>query len=35
MTGKPESHGCIRMNNPDMLDLFNRVNAGVKVYLHE
>ena len=35
MTGKPESHGCIRMNNADMLDLFNRVDAGVKVYIHE
>jgi lipoprotein-anchoring transpeptidase ErfK/SrfK len=35
MTGNPDSHGCIRMNNADMLDLFNRVDAGVKVYIHE
>ncbi len=35
MTGKPESHGCVRMNNADILDLFNRVAAGVKVYIHE
>ena len=35
MIGKPDSHGCIRMNNADMLDLFNRVEAGVKVYIHE
>jgi lipoprotein-anchoring transpeptidase ErfK/SrfK len=35
MTGKPDSHGCIRMKNADMLDLFNRVDAGVKVYIHE
>ena len=35
MTGMPDSHGCIRMNNADMLDLFNRVDAGVKVYIHE
>ncbi|WP_243221473.1 L,D-transpeptidase [Methylobacter sp. S3L5C] len=34
MTDKPESHGCIRMNNADMLDLFNRVDAGIKVYIH-
>jgi lipoprotein-anchoring transpeptidase ErfK/SrfK len=35
MTGLPASHGCIRMKNADMLDLFNRVEAGVKVYIHE
>ncbi|MFZ2168558.1 MAG: L,D-transpeptidase [Methylococcaceae bacterium] len=35
ITGKPESHGCIRMKNADLLDLFNRVEAGVKVYIHE
>ena len=34
MTGDPGSHGCIRMNNADMLDLFNRVAAGMKVYIH-
>lgn len=35
MHGKPESHGCIRMRNADVLDLFERVIAGVKVYIHE
>jgi lipoprotein-anchoring transpeptidase ErfK/SrfK len=35
MRGKPESHGCIRMFNADVLDLFDRVEAGVKVYIHE
>ena len=35
MIGLPVSHGCIRMKNADMLDLFNRVEAGVKVYIHE
>ena len=35
MTGSPDSHGCIRMNNADVLDLFNRVEVGVKVYIHE
>ncbi|MBL6986949.1 MAG: L,D-transpeptidase [Methylobacter sp.] len=35
MNGSPESHGCIRMKNADVLDLFNRVEVGVKVYIHE
>lgn len=35
MTGQPASHGCIRMANADVLDLFNRVDAGIKVYIHE
>jgi lipoprotein-anchoring transpeptidase ErfK/SrfK len=35
MTGCPDSHGCIRMNNADMLDLFNRVDTSLKVYIHE
>ena len=35
INGKPGSHGCIRMKNTDMLDLFDRVEAGVKVYIHE
>jgi len=35
MIGLPASHGCIRMKNADMLDLFNRVDAGVRVYIHE
>jgi len=35
MTGSPGSHGCIRMNNADVMDLFNRVAAGVSVYIHE
>ena len=33
MLGKPESHGCIRMKNADVLDLFNRVDAGLKVLI--
>jgi lipoprotein-anchoring transpeptidase ErfK/SrfK len=35
INGRPESHGCIRMKNADMLDLFNRVEAGIRVYIHE
>lgn len=29
--GEPMSHGCIRMRNADVLDLFGRVTAGVPV----
>jgi lipoprotein-anchoring transpeptidase ErfK/SrfK len=35
MQGRPESHGCIRMRNADVLNLFDRVAAGIKVYIHE
>jgi lipoprotein-anchoring transpeptidase ErfK/SrfK len=35
MRGMPESHGCIRMFNADVLELFDRVEAGVRVYIHE
>jgi lipoprotein-anchoring transpeptidase ErfK/SrfK len=31
----PGSHGCIRMKNTDMLALFNLVDVGLKVYIHE
>ena len=29
--GKPGSIGCIRMHNPDLLELFKRVEVGVEV----
>jgi len=29
--GEPGSHGCIRMRNADILDLFPRVEAGMEV----
>ena len=29
--GKPGSHGCIRMRNADVMDLFERVPAGTSV----
>lgn len=32
---QPSSHGCIRMLNTDVLDLFNRVAVGVVVSIHE
>lgn len=31
--GEPLSHGCIRMSNPDVLDLFERVTAGDRVFI--
>ncbi len=35
MNGKPESHGCVRMNNQDVTDLFEQVDAGTLLYIHE
>lgn len=35
LDGTPQSHGCIRMRNADVLDLFERVNSGAKVFIHE
>jgi lipoprotein-anchoring transpeptidase ErfK/SrfK len=35
MDGTPQSHGCIRLYNADMLELFNRVSVGMRVYSHE
>lgn len=34
MRGLPESHGCIRMLNVDVIDLFDRICAGCKVWIH-
>lgn len=33
--GTPISHGCVRMRNSDMVDLFNRVVAGAVVEIVE
>ncbi|TCK08871.1 L,D-transpeptidase [Marinobacterium mangrovicola] len=33
--GVPLSHGCIRMRNADLLELFSRVQAGTPVDIHE
>ena len=30
---EPESHGCIRMKNADVVDLFNHVHVGLKVLI--
>ena len=29
----PGSHGCIRMRNDDVIDLFDRVKAGTRVMI--
>ena len=31
----PGSHGCIRMSNADVIDLFDRVKAGTQVLIEE
>jgi hypothetical protein len=33
--GKPDSHGCIRMRNVDVVELFNRVSVGTSVMIAE
>ncbi|MGR8951114.1 MAG: L,D-transpeptidase family protein [Gammaproteobacteria bacterium] len=35
MRGKPDSHGCIRMFNADLVELFDRVETGCNVLIHE
>jgi lipoprotein-anchoring transpeptidase ErfK/SrfK len=34
LTGKPASHGCIRMKNADIVELFALVDTQTKVYIH-
>ncbi|HND98749.1 MAG TPA: L,D-transpeptidase [Plasticicumulans sp.] len=33
--GVPRSHGCIRMRNADVIELFDRVHAGDEVWIAE
>lgn len=33
LLGKPASNGCIRMNNKDIIELFNMIKVGDKVYI--
>jgi len=35
LLGQPVSHGCIRMGNRDILELFEQVSAGTEVHIHE
>ncbi|PPD20271.1 MAG: hypothetical protein CTY22_10860 [Methylomonas sp.] len=32
--GQPASHGCIRMHNADVIELFDAVEPGCKVWIH-
>ena len=31
----PSSHGCVKMRNKDIIELFSNVNAGTRVLIHE
>jgi hypothetical protein len=31
--GEPRSHGCIRMRNADVIELFERVAAGTRIHI--
>jgi len=33
--GEPGSHGCIRMRNADVIELYERVAPGTRVLIHE
>ena len=33
--GVPSSHGCIKMTNPEVIDLFERVSVGTRVLIDE
>jgi L,D-transpeptidase YbiS len=33
--GVPASHGCVRMRNADVMDLFERVTPGTRVWIQE
>lgn len=33
--GIPRSHGCVRMRNADIMDLFERVRPGTRVWIQE
>ena len=33
--GLPNSHGCVRMRNCDIIELFDEVPIGTRVYIHE
>ena len=31
---KPSSHGCVKMRNKDIIELFNNIDAGTRVLIH-
>ncbi len=30
----PSSHGCVKMRNKDIIELFNNIDAGIRVLIH-
>jgi lipoprotein-anchoring transpeptidase ErfK/SrfK len=34
LQGKPQSHGCVRMKNADVIELFAQVSCQTRVYIH-
>lgn len=34
LIGSPASHGCVRMRNADIIDLYDRVSPGTEVVIH-
>jgi lipoprotein-anchoring transpeptidase ErfK/SrfK len=32
---KPSSHGCVKMRNKDVIELFDKVEAGIRVLIHQ
>jgi len=32
---QPSSHGCVKMRNKDIIELFNNVDEGMRVLIHE
>ena len=33
--GRPDSHGCVRMRNSELVQLFEQVTVGMRVWVHE
>lgn len=31
----PSSHGCVKMHNKDVVDLFDKIDVGIQVFLHQ
>ena len=31
--GSPGSHGCVRLANSDIVELYNRVSAGIPIFI--
>lgn len=31
---QPSSHGCVKMHNPDVIELFNNIDVGTRVLIH-